>query len=137
MQNPKKIAVMIVCDHPIMRDGLRRRVQQETDMFVVSETSNPFHILHDLHRCAPDVVMIDLQSPPGADLRAIAAIGKLSPRTPVVVLADDLGDLPPTRYIGQATILVVSKILASEKVIPAIRKAILVAQGSIGGDGRA
>jgi len=123
MQAQSKIAVMIVCNHPIMRHGLRLRVQHEADMFVACEACNPRQILGDFHRCRPDAVLIDLQSPRSADLRAITSIRELSPGIPVVVLADYPGEVEASHVTGRGATVVVSKILASEQIIRAIRKA--------------
>jgi DNA-binding NarL/FixJ family response regulator len=134
MQAQSKIAVMIVCNHPIMRHGLRLQVQHEADMFVVCEACNLPQILRDFHRCRPDVVMIDLQSPRGADLRAVTSIRGLSPGTPLVVLADYPGEVEASHFTGQGATVVVSKILASEQIIRAIRKAISDTGDSGGSD---
>ena len=93
-------------------------------MFVACEACNLLQILRDFHRCRPDAVLIDLQSPRGADLRAITSIRELSPGTPVVVLADYPREVKASHVTGQGATVVVSKISASEQIIRAIRKAI-------------
>lgn len=112
---------MIASDHPIMRDGLRLRIQQERDMYVVCEAGDLAQILRDLQICRPDVVVLDLHLPRGAGARAISRIRGLSPMMPLVILANDPAELTESR---SSDILTVSKISASEEVIPAIRKAI-------------
>ena len=123
MQIQPRIAVMIVTDHPIMRDGLRLRVQQEADMYVVCDTSDVSQTLRDFHLCRPDVLIIDLQSPRGAGLRATDAIRKLSPATPLVVLEDYPADAEAQRGSAHGRTILVPKMLACEQIISAIRKA--------------
>jgi DNA-binding NarL/FixJ family response regulator len=113
------IAVMIVTNHPIMGDGLRLRVQHEPDMRAVCVASDLARALRELELHRPDVAVIDLQSPPGAALQAIKAIRKVSPGTPVVILTDYPGDIDASLHT-----VAVSKTLASEQVIRAIRAAI-------------
>ena len=115
---------MIASDHPIMRDGLRLRIQQESDMYVAYEASDLAQILLAFHTCKPDVLVIDLHLPPGAGVRAMHSIMSLSPMLPLVVLADDPGELPVSRRTGPGTTVTVPKISANEQIIPAIRKAI-------------
>jgi two-component system, NarL family, response regulator len=124
MQNQRKIAVMIVSNHPIMRDGLRLRVQQEPDMHVVCEPGDVKQTIYDLRRCRPDVALIDLQLPRGAGLLAMNAIRGISPQTPLVVLTNYPGDVDTSPRAAEGPTLVVSKTLVSEQVIDAIRAAV-------------
>ena len=124
MQSQPKIAVMIVTNHPIMRDGLRLRVQQEPDMHVVCEAGDVVQTLRDFPLCKPDIALIDLQLPRGAGLMVTNAIRAISPLTPLVVLTNYPGDVDTSPHRGQGATLAVSKTLASEQVIGAIRQAI-------------
>jgi DNA-binding NarL/FixJ family response regulator len=130
MDAQSRIAVMIASDHPIMRDGLRLRIQQERDMYVVCDGGGLTQILHDFHSCRPDVVLIDLHLPRGVGLQAMNSIRSLSPRTPLVVLADYPGEIHESPRTGQGVAVMVSKISANEQIIPAIRKAIAAAKNS-------
>jgi DNA-binding NarL/FixJ family response regulator len=129
MHTLSRIAVMIASDHPIMRDGLRLRIQQETDMWIVCEASNLAQIMRNFQICRPHVVVIDLQLPRDAGRRAISAIEAVSPSTPLVVLNDDPAELDESPRTAEGTIVIVSKVRASEQVIPAIRSAVAAAQG--------
>jgi two-component system NarL family response regulator len=122
MQAPR-IAVMIVADHPIMRDGLRLRIQRERDMYVVCDASNVSQALDDFRRCRPDLVVIDLQWPRNAGLSAKASIRAQSPHTPLVILAGYRGKAKESLPVGQGATVIVSKLRANEQIIPAIRQA--------------
>ena len=127
-----RIAVMIVTDHPIMRDGLRIRIQHETDMYVVCDASDLTQTLRDFGRCRPDVVVIDLLLPRGASLRAIKAIRKIAPGTPLVVLADDGAEVSVPSDTSEGATVVILRMLANEQVLPAIRKVIRDTRGDAG-----
>jgi two-component system, NarL family, response regulator NreC len=129
MQAPARIAVMIASDHPIMRDGLRLRIQQEPDMRIVCEASDLAQILRDFQICRPHVVVIDLLLPRDAGRRAVSGIEAISPLTPLVVLNDDPFELDESPRTAEGTIVIVSKVRVSEQVIPAIRSALAAAQG--------
>jgi DNA-binding NarL/FixJ family response regulator len=132
MHSQPTIAVMIVTNQPIMRDGLRLRVQQESDMRVACETSDLPQTVRDFHLCRPDVVVIDLQLPRGADLRIMTAIRKVSPGAPLVVLANYPDEIDTSPHAGEGATVMVSKTLVSEQLILAIRQAITATQGSGG-----
>jgi DNA-binding NarL/FixJ family response regulator len=118
------ISVMIVTNHPIMREGLRLRVQQELDMHVVSEASDLPQILRDFIAFKPDVTLIDLQLPRGAALKAMSAIRALSPAAPLVALMSYPGEFDMLPRTGQGRILVVSKTSPSEEIVLAMRQAL-------------
>jgi len=115
---------MIASDHPIMRDGLRLRIQHERDMYIVCEAGDLAQIVRAFQICRPDVVVLDLHLPRGAGVRAMSSIRRHSPMMPLVVLANDPGEVAESRRTGQGNTVTVSKISANEEVIPAIRKAI-------------
>jgi DNA-binding NarL/FixJ family response regulator len=123
MQQQLKIAVMIASDHPIMRDGLRLCIQREADMWVVCEASDLAQILREFRICRPHVVVIDLSQPRNAGLRAMNAIRNRQPEMPLVIFVselEELGESPGT----QGATAIVSRIRASQEIIPAIRKVI-------------
>ena len=78
----------------------------------------------------PDVVVIDLHLPQGAGVRAMNARTTMSPRTPLVVLADYAGEADAAPGARAGATVIIAKLLASEQVIPAIRRAIATTQGS-------
>jgi two-component system NarL family response regulator len=122
MQSKSVITVMIVTNHPIMREGLRLRVEQQPDMEVVCESDDPSQTLRDFRRCDPDVTLIDLQLPRGAGLQLMNAIRAISASTPLVMLANYPGEVDTSPRAGQGPTRVVYKNLASEQIILAIRE---------------
>ncbi len=60
---PLKIRLLIVDDHPIMRDGLRRLFSLETDFQVVGEASTGEQALDLARTLRPHVVLLDLNLP--------------------------------------------------------------------------
>lgn len=119
---------MIASDHPIMRDGLRLRIQQESDMYVVWEAGDRAEITRGLRSCRPDVVVLDLHLPQGVGVRATNGIRGLSPPMPLVVLVDYPGEAPESRPAARVCTVTVSKISVNEQIIPAIRQVIAAAR---------
>jgi DNA-binding NarL/FixJ family response regulator len=68
----KGTAVFIIDDHPAMRHGLSRLLQEELGMRVFAEAGNRQEVLNCLEKGKPDLVIMDLElgdgSPSGFDL---------------------------------------------------------------------
>ncbi len=60
------ISVLLVDDHTLMREGLRRLLELEEDMHVIGEAVDGFDALTKIRRLHPDVVLMDI-SLPGMD----------------------------------------------------------------------
>ncbi|WP_184188892.1 response regulator [Micromonospora parathelypteridis] len=80
------IRILLVDDHPVVRDGLRGMLESEPDLAVVGEAGSGEEAVAAAHTHHPDVILMDLRMPgldgPGATDRILAAL----PQTRVVVL---------------------------------------------------
>ncbi|KAB8195876.1 response regulator [Nonomuraea phyllanthi] len=77
------LRVMIVDDHPVVREGLRGMLQAEPDIEVVGEAGCGDEAVAVEPRLRPDVILMDLRMP-GGD--GVSAIERLGPGRRVVVL---------------------------------------------------
>ncbi len=59
----KKIAVFLVDDHEIFRNGLKQLVNNETDMEVVGEASTGEDAIQILSKTPVDVIIMDIRMP--------------------------------------------------------------------------
>lgn len=83
----KRIRVVIVDDHQIVRDGLRLILQIEgKDMEMVGDASNGVTALRLIEKVQPDVVLMDLRMPDMDGLEAITQIHAHWPNIAVVIL---------------------------------------------------
>ena len=83
----KKIKVLLVDDHSLVRRGFRRILEDEPDMEVVGEAGNgedSIKLAQDLH---PDVVVMDCALPGMNGLQATRTIIENSPETAVLMLS--------------------------------------------------
>ena len=78
----KKIRVLIVDDHTLVRDGIKALLALATDIEVVGEAANGMEALERVKEFAPDVVLMDLAMPIMGGLEATRRIEKnsLEPR---------------------------------------------------------
>jgi DNA-binding NarL/FixJ family response regulator len=68
------IRLLIVDDHPIMRDGLRGVFSDDADFEVVGEAGDGAEALALAPRLAPDVILMDLRMPVMGGVEAIAQL---------------------------------------------------------------
>jgi NarL family two-component system response regulator LiaR len=99
--NPdKKIRVLLVDDHAVVRQGLRMFIEMQNDMEVVGEGENGFEAVELAKRLKPDVILLDLMMP---EMDGVEATCKI------------LSDAPQSR------VLILTSFGEDDKVFPAIR----------------
>ena len=80
------ITIVLADDHEIVRDGLRRIVESESDMEVLAEVGDADAARRRTSGLKPTVLVLDLNMPGGPSLASIPAMLEGSPETSVVVL---------------------------------------------------
>lgn len=80
------ITVLLVDDHPVVREGVRGILAQEPDIEVVAEAGSASEAVAVSRACAPDVVLMDLRMPGGDGVGATASILRERPTSRVLVL---------------------------------------------------
>jgi DNA-binding NarL/FixJ family response regulator len=82
----KKINVLLVDDHTVVRQGLRALLQSEEDLEVSGEAENGRQAVMLARKTPPDVVVMDIAMPLLNGLEATRQILKLVPTARVLVL---------------------------------------------------
>ena len=86
MTQEKPIRVLVVDDHPVVRQGLSAIVDVEDDIVVVGQAWDGAEALRQTHQLRPDVVLMDLKMPNVDGVVAIERICTELPDTRVLVL---------------------------------------------------
>jgi DNA-binding NarL/FixJ family response regulator len=80
------ITILLVDDHPVVREGLRGMLAAEDDLTVVAEAGGAAEAVAAVRAHEPDVVLMDLRMPGGDGVEATARVLAQRPATRVVVL---------------------------------------------------
>ncbi|MFJ9953605.1 response regulator [Kitasatospora sp. NPDC091207] len=120
---PARVRLLIVDDHPIVRDGLRGAFTGSPEFEVVGEAGNGAEALDLVAELDPDLVLMDLRMPVMDGVTAIHRLGETAPRVRVLVLTtfDTDNDVLPAIEAGATGYLL--KDAPTEELLRAARVA--------------
>ena len=116
------IRVLLADDHSIVREGLRRIVEDSGDIEVVAEASDGREAVLLVRKEQPDVAVIDISMPVLDGLEVITQIKGESPHVPILVLTMHEEDQYVVRAIETGAMGYITKQSAPEQLVKAIRK---------------
>ena len=119
----RTITLIVVDDHPVVRDGLRGMFESAPGFEVLGEASNGVEGVALAVRLEPDVVLMDLRMPGGGGVEAIAELARRGARSKVLVLTtyDTDSDTLPAIEAGATGYLL--KDAPREELFTAVRAA--------------
>ena len=82
----ESIKILIVDDHPIVRQGLASVLEQETDLTVVGQAGTGVEALSKARELSPDIILMDLQMPEMNGVEAISRIMEEGLDTGIIIL---------------------------------------------------
>ncbi|WP_445147470.1 response regulator [Dyella sp. Tek66A03] len=91
--NSQVITVLVVDDHPLLRDGVAFALSDETDMRIVANAANGRSAIEAFRAHRPDVTLMDLQLPDMSGVDAMCAIRSEFPSACILVLTTYRGDV--------------------------------------------
>jgi DNA-binding NarL/FixJ family response regulator len=117
-----KKRIMVVDDHPIVRQGLALLINRESDLVVCGEAEDAMGAMHVVASARPDVLIVDisLNGPDGLDL--LKHIRTTHPDLPVLVLSMHDESIYAERALRAGANGYIMKQEATEKVLVALRR---------------
>ena len=117
----KKIALLLVDDHSIVRLGLKALLNYEKDMSVVGEAKNGEEALRLVRQLQPDVVIMDLLMPKMNGADATRQIRSERPDTKVIILTSYGTSADLARAVANGAVGAQIKDTPPQKLLAAIR----------------
>ncbi|KIF67888.1 LuxR family transcriptional regulator [Streptomyces sp. AcH 505] len=119
----RTITLILVDDHPVVRDGLRGMFESAPGFAVLGEAAGGVEGVELALRLDPDVVLMDLRMPDGGGVAAIAELARRGARAKVLVLTtyDTDSDTLPAIEAGATGYLL--KDAPREELFTAVRAA--------------
>ena len=121
MPATKKIRILTVDDHPILRSGIAAVLQAEEDIELVGEASDGIEAIASFRALRPDVTLMDLQMPLMNGLDAIVAIRSEFPDARLVVLTTYKGDIQALRALKAGAMGYLLKNMLRAELVDTIR----------------
>jgi DNA-binding NarL/FixJ family response regulator len=116
-----RIRVLIVDDHPMVRDGIVALLDRQLDMEPVGEASDGAEAIAKFGELRPDVTLMDVQMPGTGGIEAIEAIRRLSPKAAILVLTTYPGDARAVRAMRAGAAGYLLKNCIRKELLDAIR----------------
>lgn len=120
--------ILVVDDHPIVREGLKRVLEAEKDLRVTAEASNAEHALRLLSSSQFDLALVDLALPGVDGFTLIQRMKQLCPHLPIVVVSILEQAHHAERALKAGASGFVTKADAADEVVLAVRR---VARGEL------
>lgn len=114
--------ILICDDHKIVRDGLRRILEQEGNHSLIDEAANGKEALELFKANTYDLLLLDISLPDECGLDVLVAVKKKYPNTNVLILSMHPQEQYAIRALTYGASGYLSKDTAAEELILAIRK---------------
>jgi DNA-binding NarL/FixJ family response regulator len=120
--HPLPIRILIVDDHPILREGVRLILEDRDDMVVVGEARDGVEAIAFFRELQPDVTLMDLQMPGMSGVEAIKSIRGEKPGARIVVLTTYDGDVQAVRALKAGAMGYLLKSSLRAEMLDAVRE---------------
>jgi len=117
-----KRRILLVDDHPIVRQGLRRLIDDQSDLVVCGEAENAFKAIELTESLKPDLAIVDLSLNESHGLELTKQLRSLDPKLVVLVLSMHDESLYAERSLRAGAAGYVMKQAPQDEVMNAIRQ---------------
>jgi DNA-binding NarL/FixJ family response regulator len=119
---PSKKRILIVDDHPMMREGLRQLIEREADLEVAGEAEDAVAALDLAEAQNPDIAVVDITLKSSNGLELIKDLQIRAPKTAVLVLSMHDESLYAERVLRAGGRGYIMKQEGGKKIVEAIRR---------------
>lgn len=119
--NRRAIRILVVDDHPLLRDGIAALIGGQSDMELVAEASNGREGIEQFRKYLPDITLMDLQMPEQSGIEAVLTICKERPDARIIILTTYSGDAQALRALKAGARAYLLKNLLHKELLATIR----------------
>lgn len=117
----RRIRILTVDDHPMLRDGVGAVIRMQADMELVGDASDGVEAVEAYRRLRPDVMLIDVRMPNMSGLDATRRIREEFPAARIIVLTTYSGDVQALRALRAGAAGYLLKSTLRKELLEAIR----------------
>lgn len=122
MKTPNRREILIVDDHPIVRQGLTQLIDQEPDLSVCGQVANAPDAMSAIENLHPDLAVVDIALRETSGMELIKDIKLRHPSLPVLTLSMHDEAIYAERALRAGAKGYIMKQEATERVVTAIRR---------------
>ncbi len=113
--------ILIVDDHPMMRDGLTMRINSQPDLLVCGEAACENEAVEMVVQTCPDLVLVDISLQSGNGIELVKRIRLLNAETKMLVVSTFQESLYAERALRAGALGYLNKQESNDKLLEAIR----------------
>ena len=121
MIETRQIRVLVVDDHPFLREGIAAAINGQKDMTLVGEATNGLEALESFRSLRPDVTLMDIHLPGMSGIEAMLAIRAEFPTARIVVLTAYRGDIQALKAFKAGAVGYLLKNMLRKELLDTIR----------------
>ncbi len=114
--------ILLVDDHPLLRQGIALTIQTEPDLVVVAQAGDAEEALQQVGEVNPDLVITDISLPGMNGIELVKSLLAMDPALPVLVVSRHDEELYAERAVRAGARGYVSKLAAGDEIVTAIRR---------------
>jgi two-component system invasion response regulator UvrY len=118
----RPIRVAVADDHTLLRQGLRKLIEEQPDMEMIAETSSGDGILEMLRDSDAKVLLLDLMMPDVDGYDVLRSMQVTGCYVPTLVMVEEEGEVDPRKVLDLGASGVISKRAATAQLLIAIRE---------------
>lgn len=122
METTLKHHILIVDDHPIVRQGIAQLINRETDLCVCCEAGDADHALEKMKNCSHSIAIVDISLAGVSGIELIQMLRQRGYDIPVLVMSMHDEALYAERALRAGARGYIMKQEATEKILSAIRQ---------------
>lgn len=119
--DPKRIRILAVDDHPLLREGIAALIASQPDMDLVAEAADGREAIAQFRNHHPDITLMDLQMPNMEGVDSMLAIRGEFPQARIIVLTTYTGDVQVLRALKAGARAYLLKGLLRKELLETIR----------------